>query len=99
MQLNLFANVLLGAPIAQRWVFAAMGFLALVMAYGMRVSLSVAITIMAKPINLTHISKDETCPIDGISVPNNVTTLDEGTYEWDEYTQVRKTLKMRFERQ
>lgn len=41
----------LGCPIPQRYVLAIMGFLAVVNAYAMRVSLSIAITEMVKPSN------------------------------------------------
>ncbi|KAJ8681208.1 hypothetical protein QAD02_016995 [Eretmocerus hayati] len=71
------------APIPQRWVFALMGFLALVMAYGMRVSLSIAITEMARPVK-TPESRDDTCTR-GPSMNNTVSRDD--LYDWSEPVQ------------
>ncbi|KAL7294275.1 hypothetical protein TKK_0012290 [Trichogramma kaykai] len=74
-------------PVRQRWVFAFMGFLALVMAYGMRVSLSIAITEMTiKPENNKKLPIDDTCPMDD-ELPHTNVTSSSGTYNWDEYTQ------------
>ncbi|XP_011506276.1 PREDICTED: sialin-like [Ceratosolen solmsi marchali] len=75
------------APIAQRWIFALMGFLALVMAYGMRVSLSITITEMVKPIIRSDASSDDSCPVYDTDVSINKSRSIGDTYEWDEYTQ------------
>ncbi|CAB0029541.1 unnamed protein product [Trichogramma brassicae] len=72
-------------PIRQRWVFAFMSFLAIVIAYGMRASLSIAITEIAKPIAQNDVSSDDLCPIDESAAKKNVSTS--ATYDWDEYTQ------------
>jgi ACS family sodium-dependent inorganic phosphate cotransporter len=82
-----------GAPLAQRWIFALMGFLALVMAYGMRVSLSITITEMVKPINRSYVTLDDSCPIDETDASSNKTNNIGGTYEWNEYTQVNINAK------
>lgn len=78
-----------GAPIPQRWIFAFMGFLALVMAYGMRVSLSITITEMVKHVDKNVTIDEETCPKDENSGPKNTTGTGAGTYDWDEETQVK----------
>lgn len=69
-----------------------MGFLALVMAYGMRVSLSITITEMVKHIDRNVTIDENTCPKDESNRPHNTTDTGAGTYDWDEYTQVRKNL-------
>ncbi|XP_043464844.1 putative inorganic phosphate cotransporter isoform X4 [Leptopilina heterotoma] len=71
--------------IPQRWVFAVMGFLALFIAYAMRVCLSIAITEMVIP-HTDNGTKEETegqCPIE--NDPKESTAG--GTYDWDENTQ------------
>ncbi|KAJ8682771.1 hypothetical protein QAD02_018563 [Eretmocerus hayati] len=73
------------AYIPQRWVFAIMGFLALVNAYAMRVCLSITITEMTAPLNKSE-HLDNTCPVQpsdksGGKVSGN------GTFQWDEETQ------------
>ncbi|XP_016838309.1 putative inorganic phosphate cotransporter [Nasonia vitripennis] len=75
------------APIPQRWIFAFMSFLALVMAYGMRVSISITITEMVKHIEKNVTIDEETCPKDESSAPKNTTGTGAGTYDWDEETQ------------
>lgn len=78
-----------GQHLPQRWIFAIMGFLAILNAYTMRVCLSITITEMTKPIE--HNYTDDTCP----SV-NNKTSSDNSNYDdrydWDERTQVKDTL-------
>ncbi|XP_029176007.1 sialin-like [Nylanderia fulva] len=65
------------ARVPQRWVFAFMGFLALLNAYTMRICLSITITEMTcsnKHLNNTNIKDEDN--IKGIKC-----------YDWDEYTQ------------
>ena len=67
-----------------------MGFLALVNAYGMRVSLSITITEMVRPINKTEDDSNSHhfCPdFDNKQVPANV-TFDDSKFPWSEYQQV-----------
>ncbi|XP_051157949.1 putative inorganic phosphate cotransporter isoform X5 [Leptopilina boulardi] len=72
--------------IPQRWVFAVMGFLALFIAYAMRVCLSIAITEMVIPQTDNGTKTEEgTCPIDKNDPPKESTVG--GTYAWDEETQ------------
>lgn len=74
----------LGAPIAQRWVFAIMGFLAVVNAFTMRICLSLAITEMVVETTSSEYS-DETCPSSNSTSSTNSAA---GIYEWDETLQV-----------
>lgn len=79
-----------GSQIPQRWIFAGMGCMAIINAYAMRICLSIAITEMVKPSSTTSNGtvSDTTCPS---SEAISVTPRSGGTYEWDEYTQVRHT--------
>ena len=68
-----------------------MAFLALFNAYAMRICLSIAITEMVVPLNITEELIDDTCT-NLIKEPySNNTAIDShrGTYEWSEYTQVK----------
>ena len=67
-----------------------MGFLALFIAYAMRVCLSIAITEMVVPEKENDTILDEgTCPVYlDESSKKNITTHG-GTYEWSQSTQVR----------
>ena len=68
-----------------------MGFLALFNAYAMRICLSIAITEMVVPLNITEEFIDDTCSNLASETLTNVTTVfSRGTYEWSEYTQVRE---------
>ncbi|XP_011506275.1 PREDICTED: putative inorganic phosphate cotransporter [Ceratosolen solmsi marchali] len=65
-----------------------MGFLALFNAYAMRICLSIAITEMVVPLNITEEFIDDTCSDLSIKQSNNFTAIvKDGTYEWSEYTQ------------
>lgn len=79
-----------GSHVQQRWIFAVMGFLGLFNAYAMRICLSIAITEMVVPLNITEEFIDDTCSELANKQLSNVTTVHGGTYEWSEYTQVRK---------
>ncbi|XP_046627274.1 putative inorganic phosphate cotransporter isoform X1 [Neodiprion virginianus] len=76
-------NFLKGAPIPQRWVFALMGFIAVVNAFTMRICLSLAITEMVVETDSSEIT-DETCPSTNSTSTTNSAV---GTYEWDESLQ------------
>lgn len=68
-----------------------MGFLALVMAYGMRVSLSITITEMVLPTSHENESHDDTtCPMGNEPKPNKTEANSDDRYGWSEYDQVRK---------
>ncbi|KAG7210886.1 hypothetical protein KM043_012367 [Ampulex compressa] len=76
--------------VPQRWVFAVMGFLALLNAYAMRVCLSITITEMVQiPSHTTNAIVDDTCNIsqDDIHNNNEKKTVSSDVYDWDEYTQ------------
>ncbi|KYN02580.1 Putative inorganic phosphate cotransporter [Cyphomyrmex costatus] len=76
-----------GGRLSQRWIFAFMGFLAILNAYSMRVCLSITITEMAIPVK--HNYTDETCNYDHEKT-NETGTEDnsmDGRYNWDERTQ------------
>lgn len=80
-----------GIRIQQRWIFAIMGFLALFNAYAMRICLSIAITEMVVPLNITEEFIDDTCSELANKQLSNVTTAHgSGIYDWSEYTQVRE---------
>ena len=69
-----------------------MCFFAVCNAYAMRSCLSIAITEMTVPIKPDeNISADETCPSENLSLVTNETETHRGTYEWNEYTQVKKS--------
>ncbi|XP_012526725.1 putative inorganic phosphate cotransporter [Monomorium pharaonis] len=70
--------------LAQRWIFAIMGFLAILNAYTMRICLSITITEMAIPIEHNY-TVDHTCPAEP-SIKNE-TKVDPNRYDWDERTQ------------
>ncbi|KAL0099190.1 hypothetical protein PUN28_020042 [Cardiocondyla obscurior] len=72
-----------GNHLPQRWVFAIMGFLAILNAYTMRICLSITITEMTNPIN--HTFTDDTCPAQAKNSTKE--TDDVERYDWDEYTQ------------
>ena len=77
--------------IPQRWIVAALGFFAFFNAYTLRICLSMAITKMAVPLNITDKELvDETCPNyeDDSYTLTNTTSVAGGTFEWSEYTQV-----------
>jgi hypothetical protein len=67
-----------------------MGFFAFFNAYTLRTCLSIAITKMAVPLNITEESADETCPDYNEHNYKNTTVVSSGTFEWNEYTQVFK---------
>ncbi|XP_011496713.1 PREDICTED: sialin-like [Ceratosolen solmsi marchali] len=73
--------------VPQRWIFALMGFLALLNAYAMRVCLSIAITEMVMQPNSSTIA-DGSCPsnihISGNSTADNT---NKGIYNWNEEEQ------------
>ncbi|XP_023247678.1 sialin-like [Copidosoma floridanum] len=76
--------------IQQRWIFAVMGFLGLFNAYAMRICLSIAITEMTVPVNITEELIDDTCPDLEQPLTSNATVVlppHRGTYVWSEYTQ------------
>ncbi|XP_019869672.2 putative inorganic phosphate cotransporter isoform X5 [Aethina tumida] len=72
--------------IPQRYVLGLMGFLAIVNAYTMRVSLSIAITEMVAASNSTEIDDPDACPADDSGSSGSVTNADK-LYDWDEQTQ------------
>ncbi|KAL6443630.1 hypothetical protein ACFW04_001629 [Cataglyphis niger] len=74
-----------GGRLPQRWVFAFMGFLAILNAYTMRVCLSITITEMAYPIHVNY--KDDTCPYNTTNNKNENDPKDAQRYDWDEHTQ------------
>ncbi|CAB0032985.1 unnamed protein product [Trichogramma brassicae] len=80
--------LLQGSYIPQRWVFAIMGFLALLNAYAMRVCLSIAITQMTIEKHTADNSTDlDRCP--DLSEAMNITvSAPKGPlYDWDETAQ------------
>ncbi|XP_011860733.1 PREDICTED: putative inorganic phosphate cotransporter [Vollenhovia emeryi] len=70
------------SQLPQRWIFAIMGFLAILNAYTMRVCLSITITEMA--IKIEHNYTDDTCPRE---YKNDTKDDDSEKYDWDERTQ------------
>ncbi|KAI4456697.1 solute carrier family 17 [Holotrichia oblita] len=65
-----------------------MGFLAIVNAYTMRISLSVAITEMVVSSNSTSHDNEDTCPYPNDSENNTGSVTDENKlYDWDQTTQ------------
>ena len=79
-----------GVHIQQRWIFAIMAFAALFNLYAMRICLSIAITEMVVPLNVTEELIDDTCSHLSSPQLENVTRVaDSGNYDWSEYTQVR----------
>jgi hypothetical protein len=76
--------------VPQRWIFALMGFLALLNAYAMRVCLSIAITEMVVQPNSSTAAQGS-CPLN-IHVSGNSTadSSHKGIYPWSEEEQVRR---------
>ncbi|XP_015436491.1 PREDICTED: putative inorganic phosphate cotransporter isoform X1 [Dufourea novaeangliae] len=75
--------------IPQRWVFAVMGFLALINAYAMRVCLSITITKMVYPQESTTNDIGNICNITEQDQhdSNNTVSTDAKLYHWDVFTQ------------
>ncbi|CAH2005053.1 unnamed protein product [Acanthoscelides obtectus] len=72
--------------IPQRYILGIMGFLAVVNAYTMRVSLSIAITEMVAPSNSSYIDDPDACMVNDTRSKASVTNRDI-LYDWDEKTQ------------
>lgn len=68
--------------IPQRYVLGLMGFLAIVNAYTMRVSLSIAITEMVAASNSTEIDDPDACPADDSGSSGSVTVSDFHIASW-----------------
>ena len=79
-----------GGRLSQRWIFAFMGFLAILNAYTMRVCLSITITEMA--VSIKHNSTDQNICNYDVNEKESVTMSTEGKYDWDERTQVKDIL-------
>ncbi|XP_066254814.1 putative inorganic phosphate cotransporter [Euwallacea similis] len=75
--------------IPQRYVLGIMGFLAILNAYSMRVSLSIAITEMVRSSNSSSDNKyEDYCKVgNSNSSDNNAVTNPDILYDWDETTQ------------
>jgi ACS family sodium-dependent inorganic phosphate cotransporter len=73
--------------IPQRYILGLMGFLAIVNAYTMRVSLSVAITEMVAPSNSTQSYDPDACVVEGGDNSTSTVTNPDRLYDWDETTQ------------
>lgn len=73
--------------IPQRYILGIMGFLAVVNAYTMRVSLSIAITEMVAASNETDVVDPDACPADNSSSSSGSVTDANILYDWDETTQ------------
>ncbi|KAK9693157.1 Major Facilitator Superfamily [Popillia japonica] len=74
--------------IPQRYVLGIMGFLAIVNAYTMRISLSVAITEMVASSNSSSHNGEDTCSYPDDSGNNTGSVTDEDKlYDWDQTTQ------------
>lgn len=82
--------VIAGSRLPQRWIFAIMGFLAILNAYTMRICLSITITEMAVP--LKHNYTDDTCLNEKDISNKTKNVMDADRYHWDEYTQVKNIL-------
>lgn len=89
--MTIYVGYFTGGSIQQRWVFAVMGFLALINAYTMRTCLSLAITEM---VNKT--AKVNSSNVDHFVCPSsNFTTASHnhsGSFNWDESLQVSRGL-------
>ncbi|XP_030754260.1 putative inorganic phosphate cotransporter isoform X1 [Sitophilus oryzae] len=74
--------------IPQRYVLGLMGFLAIVNAYAMRVTLSIAITEMTNSTHSSNNTYEDYCNV-GVSNSSdtNVVTNPDLLYDWDEKTQ------------
>uniref|UniRef100_A0A182MUR7 Major facilitator superfamily (MFS) profile domain-containing protein n=1 Tax=Anopheles culicifacies TaxID=139723 RepID=A0A182MUR7_9DIPT len=70
--------------IPQRVILAIMGFLAIMNAYTMRISLSIAITEMVNKTGGSSEDEAGVCPIDESANPNDFTG---GEFDWDEELQ------------
>ncbi|RZB39500.1 inorganic phosphate cotransporter [Asbolus verrucosus] len=73
--------------IPQRYVLGLMGFLAVVNAYTMRVSLSIAITEMVVPSNKSQHYDPNACVVEDDSDSTSTVTNPDKLYDWDETTQ------------
>nr|XP_023026033.1 putative inorganic phosphate cotransporter isoform X2 [Leptinotarsa decemlineata] len=73
--------------IPQRYILGIMGFLAVVNAYTMRVSLSIAITEMVAPHDSKEIIDPDSCPVPGQMNSTASVTNKDILYDWDETTQ------------
>uniref|UniRef100_V5GIW1 Sialin n=1 Tax=Anoplophora glabripennis TaxID=217634 RepID=V5GIW1_ANOGL len=73
--------------IPQRYILGIMGFLAVVNAYTMRVSLSIAITEMVASSNETDSVDVDACPADNSTSSSGSVTDSNILYDWDETTQ------------
>ncbi|XP_076292549.1 putative inorganic phosphate cotransporter isoform X2 [Lasioglossum baleicum] len=73
----------------QRWVFAIMGFLALLNAYAMRVCLSITITEMVQQESTSNHTDSNSCPIIEEDQVHTNQTRPSGAklYDWDTITQ------------
>ncbi|KAL1497229.1 hypothetical protein ABEB36_008224 [Hypothenemus hampei] len=71
----------------QRYILGLMGFFAIVNAYTMRVSLSLAITEMVVPINATEYYDPEACIPEAANKSNSAIKDQSTLYDWDETTQ------------
>ncbi|XP_076756868.1 putative inorganic phosphate cotransporter [Xylocopa sonorina] len=70
--------------IPQRWIFAIMGFLALLNAYAMRVCLSITITEMVRAPEKTIHSSEHSCPVvEEDWHVNEVRPSNAKKYDWD----------------
>ena len=72
----------------QRWIISALGFFGFFNAYTLRICLSIAITKMTVPLNISKELIDDTCPDFEDDYSINKTTISGGIFEWSEYTQV-----------
>ncbi|CAG9812519.1 unnamed protein product [Phaedon cochleariae] len=73
--------------IPQRYILGLMGFLAILNAYTMRVSLSIAITEMVTPESSKEIFDPDACLATGNKTSTATVTNTDILYDWDETTQ------------
>ncbi|XP_011160846.1 putative inorganic phosphate cotransporter [Solenopsis invicta] len=71
--------------LSQRWIFAIMGFLAILNAYTMRICLSITITEMTIPIHHNYSNDTERCPKIDVDEKQEIDITNR--YDWDEHTQ------------
>uniref|UniRef100_A0A6P7G0X8 Inorganic phosphate cotransporter isoform X1 n=1 Tax=Diabrotica virgifera virgifera TaxID=50390 RepID=A0A6P7G0X8_DIAVI len=71
--------------IPQRYILGIMGFLAVVNAYSLRVSLNIAITEMVAPSSSSFYDPDS-CPAENANKSHNSVTNTDLLYDWDETT-------------
>ncbi|CAG9863086.1 unnamed protein product [Phyllotreta striolata] len=71
--------------IPQRYILGIMGFLAIVNAYSLRVSLNIAITEMVIP-GSSHVYDPDACPTASGNFSHNTITDTSILYDWDETT-------------